>query len=64
MTPLMGWISVASQSIAVAYVVPFTGYVFVWAYASFGAVLKPRQVGPLHRSTTIDFRSRFSPDEQ
>lgn len=42
MTPLMGWISIAKQSIAAAYVVPLGGYVFVALYAYFGANLRPR----------------------
>ena len=42
MTPLMGWLSIVSQSISVAYVVPLIGYVFVALYAYFGANLRPR----------------------
>ncbi len=42
MTPLMGWISVASQSVAIAYVVPLGGYLFVALYSYVGATLRPR----------------------
>jgi FHS family L-fucose permease-like MFS transporter len=42
MTPLMGWISITTQSIAAAYVVPLGGYIFVALFAYFGANLKPR----------------------
>jgi MFS transporter, FHS family, L-fucose permease len=37
LTPAMGLISVKTQSIALAYLVPLTGYVFVVLYAFFGA---------------------------
>jgi FHS family L-fucose permease-like MFS transporter len=43
MTPLMGWISIARQSVAAAYVVPLAGYLFVALYAYFGSTLKPRR---------------------
>jgi FHS family L-fucose permease-like MFS transporter len=42
MTPLMGWISVATQSVAIAYVVPLGGYLFVALYSYVGATLRPR----------------------
>jgi hypothetical protein len=42
MTPLMGWISVSTQSVAKAYLVPLAGYFFVALYAYVGATLKPR----------------------
>ena len=42
MTPLMGWISVTAQSVAMAYVVPLGGYLFVTLYSYVGATLPPR----------------------
>ena len=42
MTPLMGWISVRTQSVAIAYLVPLVGYFFVALYAYIGATLRPR----------------------
>jgi len=42
LTPLMGWISIKSQSIATAYAVPLTGYIFVALYAYIGSRLRPR----------------------
>jgi FHS family L-fucose permease-like MFS transporter len=42
LTPLMGWISMTTQSVAIAYLVPLTGYLFVALYAYYGSTLKPR----------------------
>ena len=42
LTPLMGWISVATKSIAYAYAVPLVGYIFVALYAYVGSRLRPR----------------------
>jgi FHS family L-fucose permease-like MFS transporter len=42
LTPLMGWISVSTESVATAYLVPLVGYFFVALYAYFGATLRPR----------------------
>jgi FHS family L-fucose permease-like MFS transporter len=42
LTPLMGWISVVTQSVAVAYFVPMAGYFCVGLYAYYGSTLKPR----------------------
>lgn len=43
LTPLMGWISMATQSVALAYLVPMAGYICVALYAYFGSTLKPRR---------------------
>lgn len=43
LTPIMGLISEASHSIAVAYAVPLVGYCFVALYAFFGCSLPPRR---------------------
>jgi FHS family L-fucose permease-like MFS transporter len=40
LTPVMGWISEASRSIALAYAVPLVSYVYIGLYSFFGA--KPR----------------------
>lgn len=45
MTPVMGWISVSTQSVATAYAVPLVGYFFVAFYAYIGATLRPRVAG-------------------
>jgi FHS family L-fucose permease-like MFS transporter len=42
LTPLMGWMSVATQSVAMAYLVPMAGYLCVALYAYYGSNLKPR----------------------
>jgi len=42
LTPLMGWISVVRQSVAISYLVPMTGYLCVAFYAYYGSTLKPR----------------------
>jgi FHS family L-fucose permease-like MFS transporter len=42
LTPLMGWISVVTQSVAIAYLVPMAGYLCVAFYAYYGSTLKPR----------------------
>jgi FHS family L-fucose permease-like MFS transporter len=42
LTPLMGWISMTTQSVAIAYLVPLTAYLFVALYAYYGSTLKPR----------------------
>jgi FHS family L-fucose permease-like MFS transporter len=42
LTPLMGWISMETKSIATAYLVPMAGYVVVMLYAFYGATLRPR----------------------
>jgi FHS family L-fucose permease-like MFS transporter len=42
LTPLMGWISVATQSVAFAYLVPMAGYLCVAFYAYYGSTMKPR----------------------
>lgn len=44
MTPLMGWVSVRTGSIAIAYVVPLCAYSIVVMYSRFGATLQPRSV--------------------
>jgi FHS family L-fucose permease-like MFS transporter len=44
LTPLMGWISVVTQSVAYAYLVPMAGYLCVASYAYYGSTLKPRLV--------------------
>jgi FHS family L-fucose permease-like MFS transporter len=44
LTPLMGWISMTTQSVAIAYLVPLTAYLFVALYAFYGSTLKPRLV--------------------
>jgi len=41
-TPIMGWISVRMQNVAIAYSVPLVGYLFVALYAYYGATLRPR----------------------
>lgn len=41
-TPIMGWISVRTQSVAIGYTVPLVGYLFVALYAYYGAKLRPR----------------------
>jgi FHS family L-fucose permease-like MFS transporter len=40
LTPVMGWISEISRSIALAYAVPLISYLYISLYAFFGA--KPR----------------------
>jgi MFS transporter, FHS family, L-fucose permease len=50
LTPLMGWISVTTQSIANAYVVPLGGYLFVACYAYVGSKLRPRVSSPAAES--------------
>ncbi len=42
LTPLMGLVSMTSQSIAKAYLVPMAGYLVVALYAYFGSKLRPR----------------------
>jgi MFS transporter, FHS family, L-fucose permease len=42
LTPLMGWISMVTRSIAIAYLIPMSGYVAVMLYAFYGATLSPR----------------------
>jgi len=42
LTPLMGIISQKTGSIALAYLVPLGGYIFVLAYAFWGCNLRPR----------------------
>jgi FHS family L-fucose permease-like MFS transporter len=42
MTPLMGWLSEMTKSLATAYLVPLAGYATVAFYAYVGATLKPR----------------------
>jgi len=42
LTPLMGMISQKTGSIALAYMVPLGGYLFVVVYAFWGCHLKPR----------------------
>lgn len=42
LTPLMGLISQAERSIAIAYLVPLVGYIFVAGYAFFGSSMEPR----------------------
>ena len=42
LTPLMGWISIVTQSLAIAYLVPMTGYLCVALYSYYGSTLQPR----------------------
>lgn len=42
LTPLMGWVSQISGSVAVSYLVPLSGYAVVGLYSQFGAALRPR----------------------
>ena len=42
LTPLMGWISIVTQSVAIAYLVPMTGYFCVALYSYYGSTLQPR----------------------
>jgi FHS family L-fucose permease-like MFS transporter len=42
LTPMMGWISIVTQSVAFAYLVPMAGYLCVGLYAYYGSTLKPR----------------------
>jgi MFS transporter, FHS family, L-fucose permease len=45
LTPLMGWISEVSHSLALAYLVPLVSYVFVAAYSFVGAKMhQPAEV--------------------
>jgi len=60
MTPLMGWITGVAQSVAVGYVVPLMGYLFVWCYASFGAVLKPKNTVTVPPVGALDFEEPLS----
>ena len=41
LTPLMGWVSTA-YSVAIAYLVPLVGYLFVALYAYYGSTLRPK----------------------
>jgi FHS family L-fucose permease-like MFS transporter len=43
LTPLMGWVSVRTSSVAVGYVVPLCAFVVVACYAQFGSTLQPRR---------------------
>jgi FHS family L-fucose permease-like MFS transporter len=43
LTPLMGWVSVRTGSVAVGYVVPLCAFVVVACYARFGHILQPRR---------------------
>jgi FHS family L-fucose permease-like MFS transporter len=47
LTPLMGWISMATQSVALAYLIPMAGYICVALYAYFGSTQKPRKSTPM-----------------
>ena len=47
LTPLMGWVSEASQSIAIAYLIPLLGYAGVALYSFFGSDLHQPTLMPL-----------------
>jgi FHS family L-fucose permease-like MFS transporter len=47
LTPIMGIVSQATGSIALAYTVPLAGYAFVIYYAFWGCRLKPRRLRPV-----------------
>ena len=63
MTPLTGWISQMTQSVALGYVVPLIGYLVVWSYASFGAALKPRHGGSIRLVAASDLSLTDSANE-
>lgn len=44
LTPLMGMISQVEQSIAMAYVIPMTGYLFIAWYSIWGSHLRPLSI--------------------
>ncbi len=47
LTPLMGWVSEASQSVAIAYLIPLLGYAGVALYSFFGSDLHQPTLMPL-----------------